>query len=84
MHPRRRAAIGADRVQQRGVVREPVKAADLPDGSVVADRHDAYIKITGAETYWSETGSRVQFGDSFIDRLLADGGDTILRRGYGD
>lgn len=56
-----------------------VKAADLPAGSIVADRRNACIK-RGPDNWMSTDGNRP--GDAYIETAL-DLGATVVRRGYG-
>ncbi len=58
-----------------------IKAADLPDGSVVADDHSAWIKSHPRE--WAQwRGTDGGFApDEFIDSALADKA-AVLREGY--
>lgn len=56
-------------------------AADLPDGSVVAENNVVYIRNHPTRTApWRGTNSGY-FGDQHIDEVLAAGG-TVLRYGY--
>lgn len=58
-----------------------VRAADLPDGSVVADDHTAWIKNHPREwAQWRGTDGGYA-PDEFIDSALADGA-MVLRGGY--
>lgn len=59
------------------------KAADLPDGSIVATRTTVYIKTH--PTKWAQwRGTNGEHApDPFIDSDLADGA-TVLRVGYGE
>jgi hypothetical protein len=59
------------------------RAADLPDGSVVANRNKAWIKNhpSGWSPWRSTQGSYEH--DKFIDEALASGA-TVLRYGYGE
>lgn len=56
------------------------KAADLPDGSVVADDFHAYIKThpTAHDPWRGTNGSYA--GDWYVDKLLAEGA-KVLRKG---
>ncbi len=60
-----------------------IKAADLPVGSVVADRHSAWFKDHPRD--WAQwRGTRGDYApDHFIDSALDDGA-TVLRHGYGN
>nr|WP_221374500.1 hypothetical protein [Actinoplanes polyasparticus] len=60
-----------------------IKAADLPEGSVVAGRDIAYVsRWVGISAIWCGTdGSRVY--DAWIDGVLAADG-VVLRHGHGD
>jgi hypothetical protein len=59
-----------------------IKAADLPDGSVVADNKQAFFKNhPSANSPWRGT-SGGHFGDWKVDDALADGA-VVLRHGYG-
>lgn len=63
-----------------------VRAADLPEGSIIVSRDAAYIK---QRTYgtdappWSATGTGNCLDDPVIDHLLRYGAE-VLRHGYGD
>lgn len=62
------------------------RAADLPEGSVVAGRDLVYLRAfaSGATEYpWVVTRFSTPIQDSTIDRALADGA-TVLRHGYGE
>jgi hypothetical protein len=62
---------------------EPARAADLPDGSIVAQRGAVYIK-NRPSTYsqWCSTRG-AYLADSIIDQYLHEGA-TVLRVGYGE
>jgi hypothetical protein len=58
----------------------PIRAADLPDGSVVANAAKAWIKTRPAgDTQWCTTAGSHEH-DVHVDRALADGA-TVLRYG---
>ena len=58
-----------------------VKAADLPEGSVVANDKHAFIKTHPSKnSEWRGT-SGLYCGDWYVDELLSDGA-AVLRRGY--
>ncbi len=67
------------------------RAADLPEGSIVADRDRIYDKrCTDADLPWvyisREHGTRMYVNDTDdagVDDALADGAQ-VLRHGYGD
>jgi hypothetical protein len=64
-----------------------VRAADLPAGSIVATRDDAWIKREhshGAPTPWDATGSRWCIEDATMDELIAEAGAAVLRHGCGE
>lgn len=59
-------------------------AAELPDGSVVASRNEAFIRDwPGDNLPWSGTMNEA-VDDAFVDMLLARPGTSVLRVGYGD
>ncbi len=65
-----------------------VRAADLPEGSIVATRNQVATRVSAR--YWTVTTVK-RWGiqheghreDRDVDALLADGA-TVLRHGYGD
>lgn len=61
-----------------------VRAADLPEGSIVALRDEVIIN-DGAQIQapWSSTCSASYTGRE-VDHLLTQLGARVLRRGYGD
>ncbi len=64
---------------------EIVRAADLPEGSIVADRRNAWIKRNVYyEERWRETGLLDPCDNAFIDQILAAGGVILVRYGYGN
>jgi hypothetical protein len=60
-----------------------VRAADLPDGSIIAARNVVYIK-NRPSTYsqWCSTRG-AYLADSLVDQYLHEGA-TVLRVGYGE
>lgn len=64
-----------------------VRAADLPEGSIIALRRDVWIKqAESGDDYpepWDGTGSRWSVPDEAIDQLLAVGA-TVVRYGFGE
>ncbi len=59
------------------------RAADLPDGSVVADRDVVYIKNHPSKTaQWRGTNGGY-VGDWRVDQALAEGA-AVVRHGYGE
>ncbi|GAA0494040.1 hypothetical protein Ade02nite_20780 [Paractinoplanes deccanensis] len=59
-----------------------IKAADLPDGSVVANNKHAFIKTHPTRTaQWRGTNGGF-FGDWYIDELFTEGKTTVVREGY--
>lgn len=64
-----------------------VRAADLPEGSVLAHGLNAWIRVAAVGScerpWYGTSSSRSSAGDEHIDRLLADGAE-VLRHGYGD
>ncbi len=59
-----------------------IKAAELPEGSVVATDIAAFIRIDADPPWRSTYGSHV--GDWKVDQALQIRGATVLRHGYGD
>ncbi len=63
-----------------------VRAADLPEGSIIALRRDVWIKQAESGPNdpepWDGTGSRWSVSDEQTDPLLAVGA-RVLRHGYG-
>ncbi len=63
-----------------------VKAADLPEGSVVANQHSAWIKVSKKLPdlgSWLGTGDDMSTYD-WEPQAALDGGAIVLREGYGD
>jgi hypothetical protein len=58
-----------------------LKAADLPEGSVVASRYNVYIKREGDS--WLSTGDDMNTHD-WEPQSALDHGAVVLRHGYGD
>lgn len=57
-----------------------VRAADLPEGSIVAAKQ--YVLIKAKAFVWDSTTGH-QWGNDGVDMLLAEGA-PVLRHGYGD
>lgn len=55
------------------------KAADLPEGSVVANGHTAWIKGSGDR--WGDTGDEAGVFDLDVQERL-DAGAVVLREGH--
>lgn len=59
-----------------------VKAAELPEGSVVASRERVFIRTDSARSPWTST-DRDCYPDRYVDEWLQDGSAVVLRHGYG-
>ncbi len=76
-----------DGITIAGAGRPPraIRAADLPEGSIVALRHDVWIKQAesgnGDAGPWDGTGSRWSVADELIDQMIAVGA-RVVRYGY--
>jgi hypothetical protein len=62
----------------------PTSVADLPRDSLVASKHEVYIKgdMTGVDN-WAKTGWITPLSDADIDDLLQSDEATVLRVGTG-
>lgn len=61
-----------------------VKAAGLPEGSVVATSKYALLRVMdGIGGVWHSTKSGQRWTDDDVDLMLQDDG-VVLRHGYGD
>ncbi len=63
------------------------RAADLPEGSIVATDVNAWIRHPGppsAFTAWLRTGDAGPVTNSRIDAALSSDRATVLRHGYGE
>ncbi len=62
-----------------------VRAAELPEGSIVATDIYVWIKASRAGVApWSRTGTAEAVMDSRIDACLGSGRGRVLRHGYGE
>ena len=63
------------------------RAADLPEGSVVASRTDAWVKqpMCGLDQPdWAATDRLHRVEGHVVDYMLTEGRAKVLRHGYGE
>lgn len=58
-----------------------VRAADLPEGSIVAHRNHAFLKTSPG--VWASTSGTYNTGDWTVDHMF-NLGAQVVRHGYGE